>query len=197
MNKIVVFASGSGSNFEAIAKAADTGKITIEITGLITNNSKAGALVRAEAYNIPSFIIHPFDFKNQTEYEASLLKLIDELSPDVVALAGYLRKIPSAIIKSYKNRILNIHPSLLPAYGGKGFYGMHVHEAVLENGESESGCSVHIVTEEYDEGPVLAFEKVPVYKKDTPQSLAKRVLEKEHELYPRIIQEHLNKLSES
>lgn len=196
-NKIVVFASGAGSNFEAVAKAVHAGKITAEITGLITNNPTAGALMRAEVLNIPSYTLNPDDYNNSQDYEESLMELLNRLSADIIVLAGYLKKIPAVVIKSYKNRILNIHPSLLPAYGGKGFYGMRVHKAVMENGASESGCSVHIVTEAYDEGPVLAFEKVPVYKNDTPESLAKRVLEKEHKLYPKIIQEQLNTLSKS
>jgi phosphoribosylglycinamide formyltransferase-1 len=191
-NKIVVFASGSGSNFEAIINACKEKSLDAEIAGLITNNKNAGALERAEKHGISCHIINPEEFKSQHDYERELLRTLQRLAPDVIALAGYLKKIPAAVIRVYENRIFNIHPSLLPAYGGKGFYGLKVHKTVLENGESETGCSVHLVTEEYDEGRVIAFEKVPVYKNDTPETLAKRVLQKEHQLYPEAIQHYLN-----
>jgi len=114
---------------------------------------------------------------------------LEKWKPDLIVLAGFLKKLPENLIDKYKGKIINIHPSLLPKYGGKGFYGIHVHRAVLENNESETGCTVHLVTKEYDEGPVLAQQKIQVRRNETPQSLAKRVLQEEHKLLPKVISE--------
>lgn len=189
----MVFASGSGSNFQSILNAIDAGKLHANVSGLVVSRTNAGAIQKANSNGIPVHMHIESEFKSELEATNSLLNKMDEFSPDVIVLAGYLRKIPIELINRYKERILNIHPSLLPAYGGKGFYGIKVHEAVLENGESVSGCTVHLVTEQYDEGPILAQTKVPVYKHDTPSSLAARVLEQEHILYPAIIQEYILK----
>ena len=120
-----------------------------------------------------------------------ILEKLKSWNAQVLILAGYVKKIPGEVISTFKNNILNIHPSLLPKYGGKGFYGLKVHEAVIENKEIETGCTVHIVTEEYDKGPILGQSIVEVLPTDTPDSLAKKVLEKEHELFPLVIKKHL------
>lgn len=187
MTHLVVFATGSGTNFQAIIDAVNTGQINARISGLVSNRTDNKALERARKHNIETRSIRPQDFPSQKEYTRTLLKQLKKWQTDWIILAGYLLKIPTAVIQEYENRIINIHPSLLPKYGGKGFYGEKVHRAVLEQGETESGCTVHIVTEEYDEGPILAQKKVPVYPSDTPKELASRVLKQEHKLLPEVI----------
>lgn len=195
MKHIVVFASGSGTNFQSLINAVEAGQIEARIRGLITNNSEAGALHRAEKHKIDAEIISPSAFEDDRDYENHLLAQLKEWDTDLIVLAGYMRKIPKAVIDKYEGRIMNIHPSLLPKYGGKGFYGINVHKAVIENRESQSGCTVHLVTEQYDEGPILEQETVPVYPYDDAETLAKRVLEKEHKLLPRVVGELIEELT--
>lgn len=195
MINIVVFASGSGTNFQSIIDAAENGRISGQICGLITNNNQAYAIARARRHDIPYTFISPSSFSSKKDYTDALLQQLNEWDTDMIVLAGYMIKIPAAVIDKYENRIINIHPALLPKYGGKGFYGMNVHRAVIKNHERESGCTVHYVTEEYDEGPILAQRKVPVKKSDDPSTLAKRVLKEEHKLYPRVIAELADKLN--
>lgn len=190
--QITVFASGSGSNFKALHQAALSRDFPARITALMSNNPRAGALEYARKQNIRTYLISSSDFPGRTDLYVSRLKeIIAEESPDLIALAGYLKKIPKEIIDTYPGIIVNIHPSLLPKYGGKGCFGMHVHRAVIENGEKVSGCSVHLVTKNYDEGKVLAQEVVPVEPDDTAESLSRKILEKEHELYPKVIKQLL------
>lgn len=187
MKQIVFFASGSGSNFQAVINAIRQGKIEGHICGLITNKKGIKALERAKKHHIPSRVLSPSSFSDLRHYEEALLDTLKEWSPHLIVLAGYLLKIPSSVIRAYANRIINIHPSLLPRFGGKGLYGVHVHRAVLKQGASQSGCSVHVVTDEYDQGRVLAQRTVPVYPSDTPEALSERVLTQEHELLPEVI----------
>lgn len=194
MKKIVVFASGSGTNFQSIIDAVNSGDITANIAGLITDKDNIGALQIAQNHNIPSRIL---SLKKVSDEEKFAKQLIDQLTSweaDLIVLAGYLTKIPPSVIRKFDNRILNIHPSLLPKFGGKGLYGMNVHRAVIDSKETESGCSVHIVTDEFDEGPVIAQTKVKVEENDTPEQLANRILKKEHRLYPKAIQDYLQTL---
>ncbi len=195
MKHIAVFASGSGTNFQALIDAVESGKINARIRGLVSNKSGIKALERAQKHGIATYIAKPSYFESEDAYVRSLLEKLREWNTDLIVLAGYMIKVPSEIIEAFSGRILNIHPSLLPKYGGKGFYGINVHRAVIENNEKESGCTVHIVTEEYDQGPVLAQEKVPVKNSDSPESLAARVLEKEHELLPKVVAEMINDLN--
>lgn len=187
MKHIVVFASGSGTNFQAIIDAVESGKIDAKITGLVTNKNNIQAIERARNHDIRVRVLSPNEFDSHVHYARELLKQLDSWETDLVALAGYIAKIPDEVIDAYRGRIINIHPSLLPKYGGKGYYGMRVHRAVIENEEKESGCTVHYVTEEYDAGPVIAQAKVPVYPGDNAETLAERVLEQEHRLYPEVI----------
>jgi len=193
---IVVFASGSGTNFQAIIDATEDGSIDGQIAGLITNKSDIQAIERARNHGIPHKLLSPSEFPTQKEYITALLQQLKKWDTDLIALAGYLVKVPAEIIQQFEGRIVNIHPALLPKYGGKGFYGMNVHRAVIENEESESGCTVHVVTEEYDQGPILGQRKVPVKPNDTPSSLAKRVLKEEHELFPSIIAKLADQLTD-
>lgn len=177
-------ASGSGSNFQAIIDSVDRGTINAIITGLIAGKPHIKAIERANRHNIPVTIL---DQKDSSEFEKKLLSALDSLKPDLIVLAGFLRKIPDSVVNAYPDKIINIHPSLLPKYGGKGFYGEHVHRAVIEAGDNESGCSVHFVNERYDEGDIIDQVRVPVKSDDTPDSLAKRVLVEEHNLLPSVI----------
>ncbi|MEX2600959.1 MAG: phosphoribosylglycinamide formyltransferase [Balneolaceae bacterium] len=193
MKKIAVFASGSGSNFQAVIDAVQSGRIEAVICGLITNRDNAGAIKRAEASGIPARVLNPSDFPDSSEYESTLLEQLKEWNPDLIVLAGYMLKIPDSLISAMPDQIINIHPALLPAYGGKGFYGLRVHKAVLDAGESETGCSVHYVNERYDDGPVIDQQKVRVLSDDTPETLRDRVLKAEHQLLPSVIAKLLNK----
>lgn len=187
MINIVVFASGSGTNFQAIIDAVDEGRINGRIRGLIVNKPDIGAIKRATTHNIDHAELAPSHFSSQAAYIQNLLSQLDDWDTDLIVLAGYLLKIPAEVIDKYEGRMVNIHPALLPKYGGKGFYGMNVHRAVIENQETESGCTVHLVTNEYDAGPILAQRKVPVQKDDDASSLANRILKQEHELFPEVI----------
>ncbi|HKJ34867.1 MAG TPA: phosphoribosylglycinamide formyltransferase [Balneolales bacterium] len=193
MKNLVVFASGSGTNFQAIIDAVESGVFSARIKGLIVNKNSIQAIDRAKKHNIPVEIIRRKDFNTKEDYIACLRSTLHRWSPDLIVLAGYLRKIPDSIISIFHNQIINIHPSLLPKYGGKGYYGIHVHEAVLANEEKESGCTVHVVSEEYDQGHILGQTKVPVKPGDTPKILQRRILEKEHQLLIQVIKEILTK----
>ncbi len=178
LKKIAVFASGSGSNFQSLINAVDNGSLEAKICGLIVSRMGIKSIERAESNNIP---IHLF------ESEEILNQVLGEWEPDLIVLAGYLKLIPTSTIRKFENRIVNIHPSLLPKYGGKGYYGIKVHEAVINNGDKISGCTVHYVNEIYDEGPVIAQSTVEVFEEDTAETLAKRVLEQEHLLLPEVV----------
>lgn len=174
---------------QAIIDEIEQNRLNAKIAGLITNKKGIKAIDRAEKHNIPVCILTNTD---QKEYVTELEKQLSEWQPNLIVLAGFLKKIPDSIIKKYKNKIINIHPSLLPKFGGKGFYGSKVHKAVLESGDKETGCTVHYVNEEYDKGPVIRQSKVPVRPTDTPEILAKRVLKAEHELLPSVIKMLIN-----
>ncbi|MFO7845688.1 MAG: phosphoribosylglycinamide formyltransferase [Balneolaceae bacterium] len=183
MHNLVFFASGSGTNFQSVIDAITSGSINANITGLISDRKQAGAIKRARLHNIPVFVIEP----EKPEFSERLLDTLRQCNPDLIILAGYLKKIPDAVTREYRGRIINIHPSLLPKYGGKGYYGLKVHEAVLRNGETETGCTVHYVDEVYDNGTIIDQRTVHVDALDTPKSLAKKVLKEEHELLPKVI----------
>jgi len=187
-SRIVVLASGSGSNFHAILSAIDRGEVDAEVVRLIASRPSIGAIDKASAAGIPYRVVQRSQFAQLSDFEHTLLLEISSCQPDLIVLAGYLVQIPVSVIRAFENKIVNIHPSLLPEFGGKGFYGQKVHEAVIKAGKSESGCTVHQVTENYDEGPILAQSRVQVFPNDTVQSLASRVLAEEHKLYPETIQ---------
>lgn len=195
MINIVVFASGSGTNFQSIIDATEKGQIKGRIRGLIANKPDIQAISRAQNHEIDHAVLSPSQFSGKSEYIRALLTQLNDWDTDLIALAGYMIKVPAEVIEKYEGRIVNIHPALLPKYGGKGFYGMNVHRAVIENGETESGCTVHLVTEEYDEGPILAQQKVPVKKSDDAADLAERVLKEEHKLFPKVIAELAEQLN--
>lgn len=181
--KVAVFASGGGSNFRAILENAQT----YEVTLLVSNRNGVGALTIAEAHDVAHIVLNPEEFAVESEYVDRLLAVLSLHRVNFVALAGYLRKIPAPVVRAFQGRMVNIHPALLPAFGGKGYYGMRVHKAVLESGAKTTGATIHFVDEEYDRGPIILQEGVPVEANDTPQTLASRVLAVEHELYPKTL----------
>ncbi|MDZ7715909.1 MAG: phosphoribosylglycinamide formyltransferase [Balneolaceae bacterium] len=195
MKHIVVFASGSGTNFQAIINAVNSGQINARIKGLISDNPDCKALERAKQNDIEIKVIQPKNFENTQSFGSALISTLQTWKTDLIVLAGYLKKIPVSVIHEYENRIINIHPALLPKFGGKGFYGSKVHQAVLDAGEKESGCTVHIVTEEYDKGPILDQQKVPVYESDDVETLAQRILQQEHYLLSKVIGELIEDLN--
>jgi phosphoribosylglycinamide formyltransferase-1 len=181
---IGVFASGRGSNFQAILNAIEQGILPARVTVLLSNKSDAGAFEIANAYSIPTVHLSQKQFTDEALYAAAMLQVLRRHNVEFVALAGYLKKIPTIIVREFRHRILNIHPALLPSFGGQGMYGHHVHEAVLASGVKLSGATVHLVDEEYDRGPIVLQKTVVVDEHDTPETLAAKVLKVEHEIYP-------------
>jgi len=184
---IVAFASGSGSNFKSIHQEIKTGKINAEIKLLVSNNPKADVLAYANAEEIPIFIHNKTRFSSKIEFTESLFNELNKANTDLLVLAGFIKKIPDEIVAHFERRIINIHPSLLPKFGGKGFFGMNVHRAVIKMNENESGASVHFVNTLYDDGPIVAQSVIEVKVGESPEELAKRVLVEEHKLYPEVV----------
>jgi len=154
---------------------------------VISSRSEAYGLVRAEKAGIERVVYRRKDFPDDNAADIFLLNALEKHQIDLIALAGYLKMVSPSVIKKYRHRIVNIHPGLLPKYGGQGMYGEHVHEAVIASGDKESGVTIHFVDEIYDHGLILAQEKVPVMIGDTPETLAERVLRVEHALYPKVL----------
>ena len=182
MKKIVLFASGNGSNVENIIQYFKNND-TISVVGIFTNNPHAKVVERAKNHEIASFI---FD-KNQL-YEGQVLEEINKLQPDLIVLAGFLLKFPEHIIAHYPNKIINIHPALLPNYGGKGMYGMNVHRSVLENKEKETGITIHYVNENYDEGAIIFQQSIILTGEETPEVVATKIHELEYKYFPEVIE---------
>lgn len=181
---ITVLASGRGSNFTAILESIRHGTLPARICCLISNRSDAGALERARAVGIPAVHCSRMQYATDEAFAQALLSTLQANHAEFIALAGYLKRVPTPVVAAFRERIVNIHPALLPSFGGHGMYGHHVHEAVLASGAKVSGATVHLVDEEYDRGPIVAQRCVPVLPDDTPDSLAARVLTVEHSLYP-------------
>jgi phosphoribosylglycinamide formyltransferase 1 len=185
---IAVFASGGGSNLRAIYDATKTGVLqNAEVSLIISNNSKCGAMLFAIEKGIPHEHISAVKYGSEENAAKRMLEVITEHNINLVVLAGYMKKLPSEVISSLKGRIINIHPALLPKYGGEGMYGLNVHKAVLASGDTESGSTIHFVEGEYDTGAIIMQERCPVLPGDTPESLQHRVKDLEHGLYPRAI----------
>ena len=186
MKKLILFASGNGSNAERIVTYFRENQLA-EVALILTNNPKAGVIERAERLDVPCMLFDRKDF-----YETSyILELLEREQPDLIVLAGFLWKCPENIIARFPNKIVNIHPALLPKYGGKGMYGMHVHEAVIAAGEQESGITIHYINEHYDEGAIIYQERVVIAPGDTPEHLAEKVHELEYRAFPLIIKQLL------
>ena len=187
--KIVVCVSGGGTNLQAIIDGISNNTITnAEIIRVISNNKTAYALERAAKHGIPSVCIRPKDFMDREQFNQALLHAVQESEPDLIVLAGFLVVIPQEIIHAYQNRIINIHPSLIPSFCGTGYYGIKVHEKALERGVKVTGATVHFVDEGTDTGPIILQKAVEVEEGDTPEILQKRVMEQaEWELLPKAI----------
>ncbi len=181
MKKIVVFASGSGTNAENIIKyfaSSETGTVV----AVFTNNPTAKVIERAKNNQIPTEV-----FSKEELIESKVLRKLNVIAPDLIVLAGFLLKFPQNIITAYPNKIINIHPALLPKYGGKGMYGMNVHKAIVENKEKETGITIHYVNENYDEGGVIFQKVVNLTGNETPEDVAEKIHELEQEFFPQII----------
>ena len=182
--RIGVLASGGGSNLQSIINSCKSGYLDIDIALVISNNSKAYALERAKLENIPSFHISSKTEGNENNCDEKILSLMQEHNVDLIVLAGYMKLLGAKTLSAFENKILNIHPALLPKFGGKGMYGMNVHNAVITAQDSESGATVHLVNSEYDKGRILAQASVIIDTIDTPETLAQKVLMIEHKIYP-------------
>ncbi|WP_136667314.1 phosphoribosylglycinamide formyltransferase [Flavobacterium sp. H122] len=178
MNKIVIFASGSGSNAEKIILHFKNNS-SVNVAGIFSNNLRAKVLERAAAHDVPTFV-----FNKEELNTGEVLRQLNEIQPDLIVLAGFLLKFPEDIIHAYPNMVINIHPALLPKYGGKGMYGMHVHQAVLDNNEKETGITIHYVNEHYDEGAIIAQHFVNIENCTSAEEIAQKVHELEHVYFP-------------
>lgn len=185
MLRLTVFVSGRGSNLQAIHTAVSQRRLHAEIVGVVSNRSASPALEFAHTQRISRLSLEDMETQQQGD---EILAFLEQTRTDFIALAGYMKLIPSEVVAVFRHRITNIHPALLPSFGGKGMYGRHVHEAVLSSGVKVSGATVHLVDEEYDRGPIVMQRCVPVLDDDTPESLATRVLAVEHAMYPEALQ---------
>ena len=181
---IVIFASGSGSNAQRLLEHFEHHP-EIRVAALFSNNPKAYALKRAETFHVPALLFNRDEFYTTTK----VLEQVQQFSPDLIVLAGFLWLVPQNLLQAFPNRIINIHPALLPRYGGKGMHGIHVHTAVVQSGDKESGITIHRVNEEYDKGEFVLQARCPVHPTDKPEDVAARVLQLEHEHLPRIIEQ--------
>jgi phosphoribosylglycinamide formyltransferase-1 len=188
---IAVFSSHEGSDFQAIADGCSNGRIDARVVALISNNKDSNVLKRAKLSNVNGYYISSENFPLQEDLDNEILNILESNNTDIIFLAGYLKKIGLPILKKYENRIYNIHPALLPKYGGKGMYGINVHKAVIAAKEKNTGITVHKVNADYDDGEIVFQKVIPVLPDDTPESLAQRVLRYEHEF----IVETISKIS--
>ncbi|MFP4609142.1 MAG: phosphoribosylglycinamide formyltransferase [Candidatus Aenigmatarchaeota archaeon] len=179
-------ASGGGTDFQSIIDAGEAGKIDARVVLLVTNEPDAYCIERAKKHDIDHTVIDHRG-KEREEHEREIIDILEKYDPDLIVMAGYMRILTDEFVDRYHGRLINIHPALLPLFGGKGMYGEKVHRAVLDAGMKRSGCSVHFVTNEVDGGPIIDQRCVPVKKDDDPHSLSERVKEKEHELLPSVV----------
>ncbi len=189
MQRIVVLVSGGGTNLQAVIDAVKSGEITdTQIVGVISNNAGAYALTRAKENGITGTCISPKQFETREEFNEKLVHAVDEMQPDLIVLAGFLVVVPPAMIRKYRNRIINIHPSLIPSFCGTGYYGLKVHEAALARGVKVSGATVHFVDQGTDTGPIILQKAVAVQPGDTPKALQQRIMEQaEWKILPKAI----------
>ena len=186
MKRLALFASGNGSNVQRIAEYFKDNP-HVEISAVFTNNPNAGVLKRCSVLGLTAVIFNKNDFYNSTK----IVDMVKAFDVDLIVLAGFLLLVPENFIKEFKNRIINIHPALLPKYGGKGMYGHHVHEAVIKNNEKKSGITIHYVNEHYDEGQTIFQAEVVIDKGETPESLAEKIHELEYKYFPVVIEKLL------
>ena len=187
MIKLAVLASGGGTDLQSVIDASEKNEIDAKVVVVISDRENAFALERAKKHSIDACFVNPKN-KNREEHEKEVSEIIDKHNVDLIVLAGYLRMLTPYFISKYRNKIINIHPALLPFFGGKGMYGERVHKAVLDSGMKISGCSVHFVDETIDGGPIIIQKAVEIKDDDTAETLASRVLEEEHKILPKAIQ---------
>ncbi|NLB64205.1 MAG: phosphoribosylglycinamide formyltransferase [Fibrobacter sp.] len=188
-NKVAFFASGGGSNFQAILDKINSQELSeADPVLLISNNSKCGAVLKAQEAQVAVAHISGYTHKTEEQQAQAMVQVLQKYGVEWIVLAGYMKKIPALVLEKWKNRIINIHPALLPAFGGTGMWGHHVHKAVIASGVRVSGATVHFVDEIYDNGAIIAQKSVPVFSEDTPKNVAERVLVVEHDLYWRALQ---------
>jgi len=193
MNNLVVFASGGGSNFRSILKNTKNNKIkNCQVSLLISNNSNSKAILYAKENRVDTFIINHQRYPDKKDYVEVLNNKINGCHPELIILAGYMKLIPKEIVDNFKNKIINIHPGKLPEFGGKGCYGMNVHKAVIDSKVKSTAVTIHYVNEEYDKGMIIYEEIIDVLEDDTPNSLSDRVLEYEHKIYSKVINNIIN-----
>jgi phosphoribosylglycinamide formyltransferase-1 len=194
--RLAVLVSGAGTNLQAILDACADPEYPAQVVVVVSDRPGAYALERARRAGVPTHVVDWSAYRARGPFCRALERVLEPYRVDLVCLAGFLRILDAAFVASYRGRILNIHPSLLPAFGGKGMYGERVHRAVLASGAEVSGCTVHLVTEEVDAGPILLQEVVPVLPGDTPKTLAARVSEAEHRIYPEAIRSIVQRRTE-
>lgn len=194
MLRIVVCVSGGGTNLQAVLDAIDAGKVTnAEIVAVISNSAAAKALGRAREHDIPGIVMSPREYADREAFNEAFTAEMSRLNPDLIVLAGFLVRIPEQMVKRFPERIINIHPSLIPSFCGVGYYGLKVHEKVLERGVKVTGATVHFVNEGMDEGPIIAQKAVYIEENDTPEILQRRVMEQaEWLLLPQAIDDIAN-----
>lgn len=190
---IGIFASGNGSNAESIIRACEENTLPAHVSVIISNHPDAKVLQRAQQHGIPAFVVNRKDFPDGIKFAGRLADILESHGVDLILLAGYLRKLPPAITRRWRQAVLNIHPALLPKHGGKGMYGIRVHQSVLDHSDPFTGVTVHFVNEKYDEGDIfLQSETIPVNGNDTAESLASRVLKVEHRIYPEAVKQWID-----
>lgn len=182
--RLGVLVSGGGSNLQSIIDNCESGYLPADVVIVISSKEGAYALERAKKHNIPSTVIIPKNYKNREEYEDEMIKILNSYNVDLVILAGYIKVLSPKLVRAFQGRIMNIHPALIPSFCGEGYYGKKVHKAVLDYGAKITGVTVHFVDEGADTGPIILQRAVNVKEDDTPETLAARVLEQEHKIYP-------------
>ncbi len=192
---IAVFLSGTGSNFKSIASAIERGELDATITLVISNRSTAPGLEAAQRMGFNTAVFNRKEYESGADFANDMLSSLLQNGVNLIALCGYLRKIPPKVVNHFKERIVNVHPALLPKFGGKGMYGMNVHRAVIAAGEKESGVTIHYVDALYDNGEIVDQQIVPVFETDTAENLAAKILKIEHKFYPQVLQKLVKSIS--
>ena len=187
--RIVIFASGSGTNAQNVIQYFQQGEIA-EVVLVLTNKKDAKVIERAKNLNVESLFFN----KSELLDEKGVLQVLKDINPDLIVLAGFLLKFPESILNNFHNRVINLHPALLPKYGGKGMYGHRVHQAVIESGEKETGITIHYVNENYDEGKIIFQKSTPLSDRDTPETVAEKIHQLEYKYFPKVIESVLQSI---
>jgi len=195
--RVAIFGSGRGTTARALLEYAREFDASYQVVLVVTNRADAGILGVAESFGVSAVVLAPRDYSDPSMFSAQMLQILETKHVECIALAGYLLKVPAAVVERFQGRIVNTHPALLPQFGGRGMYGIHVHRAVLAAGEQCTGATIHLVTDEYDAGPILEQVRVAVFPHDSPESLMARVQTAERWLYPRALDRLCHQLAYS